>query len=548
MTLRAVCNGIALLVFVFGDLAAGANDARTCLRPPAGSVVSAPDDLFSVSGKLKIELSFRGEVNSGGNTLYCYLYENAVQAPTLRLKPGDDLLLTLKNDLPPVAAAAVEHHHGSCSGGEMTASSTNLHFHGLHLPPTCHQDDVIHTLVQPDTHGFEYQVKIPSSQPPGLYWYHPHPHGFSERQVLGGASGALIIEGIERVRPEVAGLPERVLVLRDQSLAGGKIDSDQGGAPGKDVSLNFVPIVAPLYLPAVLRVPPEEREFWRVLNAAADTYFDLQLVYRLGNPVKSVPQVLQVVALDGAPIDGARTSEMNHILLPPGARAEFIVTTPPTGAFAQLVTRDYDTGPDGEMRPYRAIANIVSRPDALPAPHLPTVAGAPAQPVPALETIRAVRERKLYFSESRQNPASPVSYYITVDGAEPKVFDMNFSRPNITVQQGTVEDWLVENRSREAHAFHIHQLHFQVLERDGRPMNEAMLRDTIDLPYWDGKSKQYPSVKLRLDFRSPNIVGTFLYHCHILEHEDGGMMGSIQVLPGKLTKSKPKIHNFANKQ
>jgi len=92
-----------------------------------------------------------------------------------------------------------------------------------------------------------------------------------------------------------------------------------------------------------------------------------------------------------------------------------------------------------------------------------------------------------------------------------------------------VEDWIIENRAHEAHVFHIHQLHFQLMERDGTKIDEPTLRDTVDLPYWDGKSARYPSVKLRMDFRNPSIVGTFVYHCHILEHEDGGMMGSIRV-------------------
>ena len=112
-------------------------------------------------------------------------------------------------------------------------------------------------------------------------------------------------------------------------------------------------------------------------------------------------------------------------------------------------------------------------------------------------------------------------------------FDMNFKEPDITVKQGTVEDWIIENRATEAHSFHIHQLHFQLLERDGTPVDEPALRDTIDLPYWDGKSARYPSVKLRMDFRNPEIAGTFVYHCHILEHEDGGMMGAIRVVPAR---------------
>ena len=83
----------------------------------------------------------------------------------------------------------------------MTPVSTNLHFHGLTVPPVCHQDDVLKTSIQPDDAPFEYRLRIPDDEPPGLYWYHPHIHGFSKAQVLGGASGALIIEGIERADP-----------------------------------------------------------------------------------------------------------------------------------------------------------------------------------------------------------------------------------------------------------------------------------------------------------------------------------------------------------
>ena len=100
----------------------------------------------------------------------------------------------------------------------MTAFATNLHFHGLAIAPVCHQDDVLKTAINPSDAPFEYRIRIPADQPPGLYWYHPHIHGFTNPQVLGGASGALIIEGIERANQEVAGLPERILVIRDQDL------------------------------------------------------------------------------------------------------------------------------------------------------------------------------------------------------------------------------------------------------------------------------------------------------------------------------------------
>ena len=89
---------------------------------------------------------------------------------------------------------------------------------------------------------------------------------------------------------------------------------------------------------------------------------------------------------------------------------------------------------------------------------------------------------------------------------------------------GAVEDWTIENRTQEVHEFHMHQLHFLVLEENGVPVAHPELRDTYQVGYWDGTSATYPSIKVRMDFRDPEIAGAFVYHCHILEHEDGGMM------------------------
>jgi FtsP/CotA-like multicopper oxidase with cupredoxin domain len=138
----------------------------------------------------------------------------------------------------------------------------------------------------------------------------------------------------------------------------------------------------------------------------------------------------------------------------------------------------------------------------------------------------------LYFSEKvvdPNDPKSPTEFYITVDGKTPALFDPQSGVPDIVVRQGTVEDWIIENRSNELHAFHIHQLHFLLLDYLGKPVNEPFLRDTVNVPYYKDTMLVYPSVRLRMDFRDPNAVGTFLYHCHLLEHEDGGMMGLIRV-------------------
>ena len=448
-----------------------------------------------------------------------------------------------------------------CTSGAMTPTSSNLHFHGMTVPPVCHQDDVLKTSIQPDDSPFEYRLRIPADEPPGLYWYHPHIHGFSKAQVLGGASGALIVEGLERVDPVLAGLPERVFVIRDQELMnpdappaksepvvpkmmidrdGDAANNGTGfGKPAKDLSINFVPVPYPDYPPAVITMRPGERQLWRVLNASAITYLDLALLAR------RTARPLGIVAIDGTPIKfngspAAPVIWVNHIGVPPGARVEFIVEGPPPGAPALLVTRTVDTGPGGENDPNRALASIVPAAGA-PEPHAQLATKPeplPPAALPWVGNVTPVRVRKLYFSEKLDdpnNPSSAAAFYLTVDGQTPEPFDPTSDAPDIVVKQGDVEDWIIENRSMELHDFHIHQLHFQLLDWSGIPVNEPFLRDTVNVPYYNGHMLNYPSVRLRMDFRDPNIVGTFVYHCHILEHEDGGMMGRIRVEPADKT-------------
>jgi hypothetical protein len=104
--------------------------------------------------------------------------------------------------------------------------------------------------------------------------------------------------------------------------------------------------------------------------------------------------------------------------------------------------------------------------------------------------------------------------------------------PAITTTQGSVEDWVVENRTSEEHSFHIHQIHFLLLAIDGQPLpaGQQQYLDMVNVPFWKGRGHPFPSVKVRMDFRGPDI-GDFVYHCHILEHEDNGMMAIIRVLP-----------------
>lgn len=527
---------------------------------------------------LKLELTFHSEKQPDGTVRYCYLYEERTPSPTLRLRPGDTLILSLKNEsVPNASGPAPSHMHshsekGACTASSaMTAFTTNLHFHGMEIAPACHQDETLKTLVQPNDAAFEYRIEIPRDAQPGLYWYHPHIHGFSKAQVLGGASGALIIEGLEKVNPAVAGFPERVIVIRDQDLLnpnaepvrssnvpppivmkdaeGDIINTGTGdGKPAKDLSINFVPVPYPEYKPASIPIKPGEKQLWRVLNASAITYLDLQLLYG------DRPQTVGVVAMDGVSVPRSKNSIgpgaviwKSHVLLPPAGRVEIIVKAPPSGTAASFVTRFVDTGPAGENDPTRPLATLqvdASAPE--PAELMPSAESIATSQVKLLSRktntaptkawlgdVTPVRERRLFFTEVPQNPNdpnSPTKFFITVEGQPTKEFDPNSGIPHIVAHLGDVEDWVIENRSTELHAFHIHQIHFLLLEWNGVPLDELLLRDTINVPYWTG-SGPYPSLKLRMDFRDARIAGTFPYHCHLLEHEDNGMMGMIRVEP-----------------
>jgi FtsP/CotA-like multicopper oxidase with cupredoxin domain len=472
-------------------------------------------------------------VDKSGNTLYCFMNADGAQSPTLYVQPGDQLILTVKNLLPPSSSTAMKSMpemvltgppSSACGATTMTASSVNVHYHGANVPPTCHQDEVIFTMIN-SGQTFTYNLYFPKNEPPGLYWYHPHIHGIAEASVLGGASGAIIVQGIQNVNPAVAGLAQRILVVRDNPVPGSPRPG--GPVPSKDLSLNYIPVPYPNYPPVQIPMKPSEKQFWRVLNASADTILDLQVLFN------GAAQTLEVVALDGVPTfsqDGSAKGKsilQTDVLIPPAGRAEFIVTAPASAAqSAILMTKSIDTGPYGDHDIQRPLAAIQLS-DSAPRPpvNVPVTSAASVRPpsrFAGLATAAPTAQRTLYFSENGAD------FYITVDGQKPTLFSPN-NPPAIVTTQGAVEDWVIQNRSLGTHAFHIHQLHFLLLAVNGTPVKNGQFFDTIQIPYWSGTGP-YPSVKVRMDFRGPT-VGDFVYHCHILSHEDLGMMAIIRVNP-----------------
>ena len=506
-------------------LTASAQLPQCPLRPNPGSVVLDQLSLSSQNGALSLGLTIQNAADTYGYMHYCLNYTTSngiVEAPTLRLNPGDTLTLDLTDQLNVIVPARgflkypmsrMEHSAeppttDPCQSQIMDFNTTNMHFHGLNVPPVCHQDDVVNTLLQPSTTPFRYQIQIPANEPPGLYWYHPHPHGFTALQVNGGAAGAIIINGTERV-----------FVIRQQFL------DPLSWIPGPyQLTLNFQPAASPQFASPIIQMKPGEKQFWRVANASTQAFLSVQVLFG------TAAQTLEVISLDGVPVTG--DPMVTQINIPPAGRAEFIITGPPTGTAATFMNNSFNTGPVGNSNPAQLLANIVTTAPAIQQP----AAVMPAAPVPAvtqrfsgLAAMKPTTQRKLYFSEAALGTNPPVNFFITVQGQQPELFSKN-QLPNIVTKVGAVEDWTIENHTSEEHAFHMHQIHFLVTAINGVAVANPTLQDTFSVPYWTGTGP-YPSITVRMDFRDPNIAGTFVYHCHVLDHEDAGMMGKILVKP-----------------
>jgi suppressor of ftsI len=433
-----------------------------------------------------------------------FRYRDNNTPPVIRVQPGSTLNVEYKNEL---AAQSKE----DCLG-HPCMQMTNLHFHGLHVSPNAPQDDVLDMIASPGE-TLHYSVQVPPQQPPGLYWYHTHPHGESYVQDLDGMSGAIVVEGIERYVPEVCNMRERILVLRDLVLP---IDAVERKSAMESVAMQTTQCgTAPekperaFTVNGTLRpqidIKPGERQFWRIVNASPDRYVDLE--------VDSVS--LDVVALDGMPLayhdPSLHKRSMSHVLVPPAGRVEAIVTGPPADSHAALRSRCFDTGPDGDSNPAMVLADIVSAPPST-LQSRPALGGAPVY-IPFSQTVLKRVEVSephfvVTFTEDKQG------FYING-----KKFEMN-AGPMLTVNIGSLQHWRVMNPTKEVHPFHIHQVHFLVYAVDNNPVKDPVWVDTVNVSYGS-------SVDLVMDFTDPIIRGMSLFHCHLLSHEDKGMMAKI---------------------
>ena len=465
-------------------LVAGAGLAGLGLGLAArGRPQSAPL-LRSRGGALTLDLDGRyGPVRLAGRTANLFSYGGRVPGPRLEVRPGDEVTLRFANALP---------------------EPTNLHFHGLHVPPTGNADNVF--LEIPEGEQLTYSFKIPENHPAGTFWYHPHLHGLVAKQVFLGMAGLFVVRGELDEVPEVAAAREQFAVLKDFAISGGRVPPPNPrefmrGREGSLVTVNgeLEPEWS-LERGGLLRL--------RLLNASTARFYRLRLD---GHP-------LFLIATDGGALE--EPYELDELLLAPGERAEVLIRGDREPGRYTLWNLPYDRGGGmgmgggmmggyaADLRP-RPLAHLVysaSRQAVLPLPGRLGRVAELGQP----KTIRR------FVLGHQMRPGRGVAF--TING---RVFDPR--RLDTRVRLGTVEEWEIVNAGVLDHPFHLHTNSFQVISRAGRPEPLRAWKDTVLVPAGS-------SVRLRVGFE--DFPGKAVYHCHILEHEDLGMMGIVRFEEG----------------
>jgi FtsP/CotA-like multicopper oxidase with cupredoxin domain len=330
---------------------------------------------------------------------------------------------------------------------------------------------------------------------------------------MGGLSGGLVIEGVLDPFRELAGVRERILLLKDIQI------TPQGTVPDDiDPSAPSIRTVNDQVNPT-LTIRPNETQFLRIANIGSDLYYRIRLD----------GHQFHEIARDGNRHTTLVTSD--ELLLPPASRSEVLIQGGTRGTHLMRALA-FNTGPAGDSYPEATIATLVSQGDAVEPIALP-------RNLPAVEDFRnlqVARRRTITFIES----ADGNTFYID-SGAGARQFDPN--RVDSTIQTGTVEEWTVLNATAELHVFHIHQTDFQVVEINGAAQPFTGHQDNVNVSFQpDGGPPG--QVKLLIDFRNPVAIGKFVYHCHILEHEDGGMMAVAEVVPSIAATARRAVASF----
>jgi FtsP/CotA-like multicopper oxidase with cupredoxin domain len=455
--------------------------------PVQGAELRSPAEVRSADGRLQLTLDAApGRVELGGRQARALCYNGTVPGPTLRLRPGDELNVRLVNGF---------------------NQPTNLHVHGLHVSPQGDGDNVFREVLPGQ--GFDYRYRLPPDHPPGVYWYHPHHHSTVADQIFAGLFGAIIVEGPDPIPVNT----ERVLVVSDTTLdSAGNIAtvSLMGRMAGREGDL----LLLNGQSNPLLTAQPGARERWRIINTCVARFLRLRLD----------GQQLQLIGMDSGQSPEPET--IDELLLAPGNRADLLVTAAAGEAVLQALPYDrgfmvgmMGRGPvpgsgAGALATFRVGGAIATPPNAV------TPGAAPSRPAPEdLRTAAVAARRQVVLSmgegQGMRGGGMAGMMRFTINGRE-----YDEARTDTTVAAGTVEEWTLVNTSPMDHPFHLHVWPMQLINDHGRAVSSVVMRDVVNL-------RANGRATVRIAFR--DFSGRSVYHCHILDHEDLGMMGVIEV-------------------
>jgi FtsP/CotA-like multicopper oxidase with cupredoxin domain len=531
--------------------------------------------------------------------------------PTFRLRVGDRVRIHLSNEIDPsdfpnttpdemacdsqtvidptTGQPVPLYPHGetmpSCFHGDNT---TNLHFHGTHVTPNGHGDNVMIDVYPkghvppppPDeppnfseyTNDFRIPLPPPASNPvypakkmqmgqaPGTHWYHAHKHGSVALQLLNGMSGAFIIEGefddeLEKLMPGLR-RTEKVLVIQqigDQITIQPQANSIQPGDPLNTCAGGDPRTLVNGQLQPAITMQPGEIQRWRIINATMQQVSYLSYSFIGKNGSGYVPTIRQI-AYDGIQIAPERYNDPDFGLaqqftLAPANRIDILVQAPATEGESLLGFKPVHNLPQAGCKstttidPYLLQLSVKGNPIS-PAMSFPTVQNFPHLPAwlewNENDPIKEARTLQFNWYEYPKGNTRPHNGQPAIDG---KIFDGTLHTAQV-VDLDTREEWKLENYwNSSIHPFHIHVNPFQILEIfDPNNPPETQLtkmkppyvwRDTIAIPASTGTIAEPNVGYVRIRSRFVDFPGTFVLHCHILDHEDRGMMQMVEIVDPK---------------
>jgi FtsP/CotA-like multicopper oxidase with cupredoxin domain len=471
---------------------------------------------------------------------YGTTYPAQFPGPTLRVNPGDTLDLSTVNKL---QIGKLNYKLPAL------ATEMNLHTHGLTTSPLGDGDNIYRTMAPNSTS--ESKIKITNDDGSGFDWYHTHKHGFVSDQVYAGLAGMLQVGDPLNPWPQFKGkYQEKILGLTagivDTDGCGSTVPADecpQGqryledpspgppftGKPPNPYGEAWQKYVNGQYNPTIT-IRPGETQIWTFASIGRNVNFNLGITDRNGqNPWSATILSYEGYGKNVSPKQITMGLPVPYqydgpTVLDPGARITMAVTAPNRpGTYYLADDETFQNTP--QPQPFAlATIQVAGAPATVQAPNF-----TPTAPVP--EIYRAKPDHTRTFEWQNVISGQNKAIAFAINGG---FFPLN---PIVTLQAGQVEQWLLVNTSPTDHAFHLHQQHFAVLSVNsgpsgttnpfvlppGKTYRYASLRDTINIP---------PDGSVLIRFRVSPQLGKYVFHCHILPHEDAGMMMGVLAIPG----------------